>query len=148
MSVATRLSVSGMSCAGCVASVENAIKNVDGVLLANVNFAEHTATVEGDVTADVLVKAIQDAGYDAAQLIGAEDESEKEAAAGLEASLLAGLCRHVQSPAGSFGIFKSPIGHDRGSGPRSGCFSIFSCAGGEPQANLRSDRGGRLFNHS
>jgi Cu+-exporting ATPase len=80
MSVATRLSVSGMSCAGCVASVENAIKNVDGVLVANVNFAEHTATVEGDVTADVLVKAIQDAGYDAAQLIGAEDESEKEAA--------------------------------------------------------------------
>lgn len=80
MSAATRLSVSGMSCAGCVASVENAIKNVDGVLVANVNFAEHTATVEGDVTADVLVKAIQDAGYDAAHLIGAEDESEKEAA--------------------------------------------------------------------
>jgi Cu+-exporting ATPase len=80
MSAATRLSVSGMSCAGCVASVENAIKNVDGVLVANVNFAEHTATVEGDVSADVLVKAIQDAGYDAAQLTGAEDESEKEAA--------------------------------------------------------------------
>ncbi len=80
MSTATRLSVSGMSCAGCVASVENAIKNVDGVLVANVNFAEHTATVEGEVSPDVLVKAIQDAGYDAAQLTGAEDESEKEAA--------------------------------------------------------------------
>ncbi len=80
MSTATRLSVSGMSCAGCVASVENAIKNVDGVLVANVNFAEHTATVEGEVSSDVLVKAIQDAGYDAAQLTGAEDESEKEAA--------------------------------------------------------------------
>ena len=80
MSTATRLSVSGMSCAGCVATVENAIKNVDGVLVANVNFAEHTATVEGEVSPALLVKAIQDAGYDAAQLTGAEDESEKEAA--------------------------------------------------------------------
>jgi len=34
MSAATRLSVSGMSCAGCVASVEQAIKSVDGVMLA------------------------------------------------------------------------------------------------------------------
>jgi len=80
MSAATRLSVSGMSCAGCVASVEQAIKSVDGVLIANVNFAEHTATVEGDVSAETLVDAIRAAGYDAAQLTGAEDESEKEAA--------------------------------------------------------------------
>jgi Cu+-exporting ATPase len=69
-----------MSCAGCVASVEQAIKSVDGVLIANVNFAEHTATVEGEVSAETLVDAIRAAGYDAAQLTGAEDESEKEAA--------------------------------------------------------------------
>ncbi len=80
MSAATRLSISGMSCAGCVASVEQAIKSVDGVLIANVNFAEHTATVEGEVSAETLVDAIRAAGYDAAQLTGAEDESEKEAA--------------------------------------------------------------------
>jgi Cu+-exporting ATPase len=80
MNAATRLSVSGMSCAGCVASVEQAIKSVDGVLLANVNFAEHTATVEGEVSAEAIVAAIRSAGYDAAQLTGAEDESEKEAA--------------------------------------------------------------------
>jgi len=80
MSAATRLSVSGMSCAGCVASVEQAIKSVDGVLLANVNFAEHTATFEGEVSAEAIVEAIRAAGYDAAQLTGAEDESEKEAA--------------------------------------------------------------------
>jgi len=80
MSAATRLSVSGMSCAGCVASVEDAIKSVDGVLVASVNFAEHTATIEGEVSAETLVEAIRAAGYDAAQLTGAEDESEKEAA--------------------------------------------------------------------
>jgi len=68
-----------MSCAGCVASVENAINGVNGVSLASVNFAEHTATVEGEVSAESLVEAIRAAGYDAAQLTGAEDESEKEA---------------------------------------------------------------------
>lgn len=76
----TRLSLSGMSCAGCVSRVETALNNVAGVVSATVNFAEHTATVEGDAPADVLVKAVSDAGYEAAELRGAGDESEKEAA--------------------------------------------------------------------
>lgn len=69
-----------MSCAGCVSSVEKALNGVVGVALANVNFAEHTATIEGDMTAQSLVDAIRSAGYDAAEMTGAEDESEKEAA--------------------------------------------------------------------
>ena len=80
MTAATRLSISGMSCAGCVTSVEDAINSVAGVSLASVNFAEHTATIEGEVNAESLVDAIRAVGYDAAQLTGAEDESEKEAA--------------------------------------------------------------------
>ncbi|NOX68969.1 MAG: copper-translocating P-type ATPase [Gammaproteobacteria bacterium] len=80
MSEAIRLSISGMSCAGCVSSVEDAINGAAGVTLANVNFAEHTATVEGDVSVESLISAIQSAGYDAALLVSAEDESEKEAA--------------------------------------------------------------------
>ncbi len=80
MSEAIRLSVSGMSCAGCVASVENAIKAVDGVSLASVNFGEHTAMIEGDVNAASLVEAIRAAGYDAAELRNEEDQAEKEAA--------------------------------------------------------------------
>jgi len=80
MSVAAHLSVSGMSCAGCVSSVEKALAAVDGVTLANVNFAEHTAMVEGDVRVEVLVEAVRAAGYDAAELTGAEDEEEKAAA--------------------------------------------------------------------
>jgi len=75
-----RLSVSGMSCAGCVATVEKALKGVPGVVDATVNFAEHTASVQGEVAADVLVQAVRDAGYDAAELRGLEDEAEKEAA--------------------------------------------------------------------
>jgi len=80
VSEAIRLSVSGMSCAGCVSSVEEALKGVAGVSVANVNFAEHTASVEGDVSAQALIDAIQSAGYDAAELVSAEDETEKEAA--------------------------------------------------------------------
>ncbi len=80
MSETIRLSVSGMSCAGCVSSVDKALNGVVGVSLANVNFAEHTATIEGDVSAQSLVDAVRSAGYDAAELTGVEDESEKEAA--------------------------------------------------------------------
>jgi len=80
MSEAIRLSISGMSCAGCVASAEDALKGVDGVTIANVNFAEHTAIVEGKVTAQALINAIRSAGYNAAELTGVNDDSEKEAA--------------------------------------------------------------------
>ena len=83
MSTATepmRLSISGMSCAGCVATVEEALKNTPGVDQASVNFAEHTASVTGHVKADDLIHAVEAAGYGAAELKSAADEQEKEAA--------------------------------------------------------------------
>src|SRR3989344_3903101 len=79
-SIVRRLSISGMSCAGCVATVENALKNVPGVAEATVNFAEHTATVTGAVDPQALITAVRAASYDAAVLRGLDDESEKEAA--------------------------------------------------------------------
>ena len=75
-----RLSIGGMSCAGCVAAVEQALAAIPGVHQASVNFAEHTATVAGEVDAKTVIQAIVDAGYEAAELRGAEDEQEKEAA--------------------------------------------------------------------
>ncbi len=94
-----RLSISGMSCAGCVAGVENALNSVPGVESAAVNFAEHTANVSGEMTADALVKAVKDAGYDAAELTAgdAEQIEEKEEQdllyyqQSLKKSLVAGL---------------------------------------------------------
>ncbi|HKJ76774.1 MAG TPA: heavy metal translocating P-type ATPase, partial [Gammaproteobacteria bacterium] len=75
------LTVSGMSCAGCVAAVEKALKATPGVEEASVNFAEHTAQIRGEVPVETLVKAVQDAGYDAAELRDLEDEqAEREAA--------------------------------------------------------------------
>ena len=75
-----RLSISGMSCAGCVATVEDALKNTPGVEQASVNFAEHTASVTGHVNAGELIHAVEAAGYGAAELKSAADEKEKEAA--------------------------------------------------------------------
>jgi len=75
-----RLSISGMTCAGCVATVEQALQNTPGVEQASVNFAEHTATVSGSFEVKTLIKAVKDSGYSAAELRGAEDEKEKEAA--------------------------------------------------------------------
>lgn len=75
-----RLSISGMSCAGCVSTVESALKQLPGVQDAVVNFAEHTATVHGRVSAKTLIDAVSAAGYGAAELRNAADESEKEAA--------------------------------------------------------------------
>ena len=79
MSNQTRLSISGMSCAGCVSSVEGALQAVAGVSAASVNFAEHTAVAEGDAPAQALIDAVRSAGYDAAELTSAADETEKEA---------------------------------------------------------------------
>jgi len=75
----TRLSIAGMTCAGCVATVEQALRNVPGVSEATVNFAEHTATVRGDVEPARLVEAVRAANYDAAVLHGEEDLAGKEA---------------------------------------------------------------------
>ncbi|HEY0635476.1 MAG TPA: cation transporter, partial [Gammaproteobacteria bacterium] len=75
-----RLSIGGMSCAGCVMSVEEALKAVPGVDAATVNFAEHTAQVTGRVEVAALVRAVIDAGYEAAELKSLDSEqTEREA---------------------------------------------------------------------
>jgi Cu+-exporting ATPase len=74
-----RLSVLGMRCAGCVKSVEDALLAVDGVISASVNFADHSATVEGHIPdVDVLKRSVKSAGYDAAVMEGLEDSATEE----------------------------------------------------------------------
>ena len=75
-----RFSIGGMSCAGCVSSVDKALKTVAGVDASVVNFAEHTADVEGDFSVIDLIQTVKDAGYEAALLESEEDDAEKEAA--------------------------------------------------------------------
>jgi Cu+-exporting ATPase len=58
--------VGGMTCASCVARVEEALSSVPGVISANVNLASEKATVEyleGTALADMR-RAVKDAGYE------------------------------------------------------------------------------------
>ena len=65
--------VSGMTCASCVARVEEALSGVPGVVSANVNLASEKATVEYIEGTDVaeLRRAVKEAGYE----LGAETET-------------------------------------------------------------------------
>ena len=60
------LPITGMTCASCVARNERALRKVEGVDDASVNFATEKATIAFDpdvVTADELVQAVEAAGY-------------------------------------------------------------------------------------
>jgi Cu+-exporting ATPase len=76
------LSIRGMTCAACVARVEKALRGVDGVADAAVNFAAETATVRGaGLGVDALKKAVASAGYGVAGVVegeGGEDEERAE----------------------------------------------------------------------
>jgi Cu+-exporting ATPase len=62
-----RLPIEGMTCASCVSRVERALQRVPGVAKAEVNLATETATVAlaDGASAESLVAAVRDAGYEA-----------------------------------------------------------------------------------
>ena len=68
-----RLSILGMSCAGCIAAVDTALRGVEGVITVDVNFADHSATVTGNAEPEFMKQALKAAGYDAAIMEGFED---------------------------------------------------------------------------
>ncbi len=59
------LIIEGAGCASCVGKIEGALKQVEGVNDAVMNFAQRTVTITGNATADVLVQAVEGAGYNA-----------------------------------------------------------------------------------
>ncbi|MFZ5500401.1 MAG: heavy metal translocating P-type ATPase, partial [Candidatus Micrarchaeota archaeon] len=75
----TKISVGGMHCASCALNIENALKKMDGVKEANVNFSISRASVDYDekkLDEGKLVKAIKDAGYEAS-VMGDKPDSEQ-----------------------------------------------------------------------
>ncbi|MGM0587063.1 MAG: heavy-metal-associated domain-containing protein [Bacteroidota bacterium] len=60
----TSLSIEGMKCDGCVASVRDALENVSGVSTVDVSLDDAQAELEysGDDT-DALVNAVEGAGF-------------------------------------------------------------------------------------
>lgn len=71
------LQIEGMTCASCVARVERALKSVSGVTNASVNLATERAHVIGKADPAALIRAIEDAGYDARLAVSAADLSEE-----------------------------------------------------------------------
>ena len=59
------LKISGMHCAGCVGSVEGALRKVDGVEEAIVNLTLEKATIYGSVNSENLLSAVEKTGYGA-----------------------------------------------------------------------------------
>ena len=60
-------SVTGMSCAACVARVEKAVSQVQGVTSCSVSLLTNSMGVEGDVHPEAIISAVKNAGYDASE---------------------------------------------------------------------------------
>ncbi len=74
-------SVGGMTCASCVANIENALARVPGVISANVNLASEKATVQylvGEATMADFRRAVEGAGYSIRAGLSSEDTGEPD----------------------------------------------------------------------
>lgn len=60
-----------MTCAACSARVEKAVKMLDGVESCSVNLLMNSMTVEGNVTSETVIAAVEKAGYSASLKNGA-----------------------------------------------------------------------------
>lgn len=59
------ITVGGMSCQHCERSVEEALEAIGGVTAAAADRETGSVTVEGSAETDVLLEAVEGAGYDA-----------------------------------------------------------------------------------
>ncbi|MDN3524447.1 heavy metal translocating P-type ATPase [Halomonas sabkhae] len=64
-----QLSITGMTCAGCVRSVQGALEKTPGVSAASVNFGTHTARVTGTASTEDLITAVAGVGYGAEPVV-------------------------------------------------------------------------------
>ncbi|MBM3105848.1 copper-translocating P-type ATPase [Pseudomonas sp. V1] len=70
------LIIEGAGCASCVGKIEKALMAVPGVQTAEMNFANRTVQVQGRAATELLVKAVEQAGYNARPMAG---ESQSDA---------------------------------------------------------------------
>ena len=66
-----------MTCAACSARVEKAVKMLDGVESCSVNLLMNSMTVEGNVTSETVIAAVEKAGYGASLKNGANIKKEE-----------------------------------------------------------------------
>jgi len=68
------LIIEGASCASCVSKIEGALNKVPGVTRAEMNFSQRTVSVSGNANFDVLIKAVEQAGYNAKVTVAESDD--------------------------------------------------------------------------
>ncbi|MBR5545609.1 MAG: heavy metal translocating P-type ATPase [Clostridia bacterium] len=57
--------ITGMSCAACVARIEKAVNQVDGVTSCSVSLLTHSMGIEGNAADEAVIAAVEKAGYNA-----------------------------------------------------------------------------------
>lgn len=70
--------VTGMSCAACSARVEKALKSLPGVSECSVNLLTNSMSVEGSVSPQEIIAAVEKAGYGASLKNGKKPETKNE----------------------------------------------------------------------
>ncbi len=78
------LPITGMTCTNCANTVQRALRKVDGVVEANVNYASEKASITyipGAANRQDLIQAVEKAGYGVVQATGDEALEDAEAAA-------------------------------------------------------------------
>lgn len=70
--------VTGMSCAACSARVEKAVKSLPGVSECSVNLLTNSMSVEGSVSPQEIIAAVEKAGYGASLKNGKKPEEKNE----------------------------------------------------------------------
>lgn len=68
--------VKGMTCAACSSRVEKAVSSLDGVTSCSVSLLTNSMSVNGTVTPDEIIKAVEKAGY-SATLKGSKSNNEQ-----------------------------------------------------------------------
>ena len=71
--------VTGMSCAACSARVEKAVSEVPGVTSCSVSLLTNSMGVEGTAAPMEIIRAVEDAGYGAAEKKRAAQEPRERA---------------------------------------------------------------------
>ena len=94
--------ISGMSCAACSARVESAVKKIDGVTDCSVNLLTNSLRVEGVASPEAVMKAVENAGYGAAEceVAGGNVRTQEDAISSLQDKEIAVLTKRLITSSG------------------------------------------------
>ena len=109
------LAITGMDCVNCAANVERALRRVEGVLEANINFASEHALVKiaPSVTRYDLIAAVEKAGYGVVQ-VSDEGELEDAEAAARQAEIRHNMLRVLVGALFTIPLFVMSMARDFG----------------------------------